>query len=92
MGKLLSKLLGKHLNKIVFRVLAAMGISTFVFVGADQLMDILKARITSASSGVASDVVGLLALGNIDVLIGLVLSAHLAVFSIRQAQKFLGLS
>lgn len=90
MFKLIGLFLGTFLSKIVYRVLGALGIAVFSYVGFDALVAQLYVYINSASGGLGATSIGLLGISGVDKYITIIISAHIAVFTIKSTFKVFG--
>lgn len=92
MFNLLAAFFGRFIPKIVYRVLLAMGITTVAFVGGETLLEGGRAFLSTQIQGVGADLLGLIGMSGIDRYITIILSAHVAVFSVRALSRIFRLT
>lgn len=91
MGRAFGLLIGTFLQKIVYRVMAALGLSVIAFVGFDELKALLVDEIMARSGSVPSSWLSVIGISGLDVVLTLVISAYAAVFAINRLRKIIGI-
>lgn len=84
-----SKMAGNLLLPLFFRVMALLGIGSFLMIGMDLLIDQFYLAVGNSMGGIPASTVALLGIAGLDHYLTAIMSAHLAVFTINKSASFL---